>query len=767
MFPILYDNIERNINAQQAPKLIVPQHYGLGVLSDCISCEVEQENNGIFECVFEYPMSGIHASEIASERIVKAKPNFADQPQLFYIDRIGKTMSNGHFMVYCKHISYKISGYIIARGSANNIESACALLETATNKDFKIFTPRQTVANFSIGEPASVKSFFVGKKGSILDVYGHSDIKYDNFEVDFLSDAGTNRGVTIRYGKNLLELSQEINSANLYTHVVCYYKEGEDEAIMGEPAPTGLSLSIPKTLAVDCTSDYEQVPDEEELILELSQKAEDYVDTHNLTVPTNNIKLDYVQSGELTERVDLCDTVTIYYEALGISRTNVKCIRTKYDCLREKYIEIEFGDIKQDLSDTITGTNSALNEAVSLADNKRRVFMNQPVPPYDIGDLWVNNGAIYGCVTSRLKTITDSAEGAVASFDALIYADLVECVCQIEPDAEGFSSVIITVANGDLEVQKAYSIELGEVLTQGGELDVINGILKRTDESIKEFDTSKYEIPETIIGRNNISCNTGNIALKYHVVGFSQADWELATDYVNDDVLASAVNRSSQLITGGLGGNVVINRTSDGTPYEIIIFKTEHPEDEQILANAKYVWRWNSGGLGYSSDGYDSQNYELALNSNGEINADMITTGTLDAGAITVMNLTAAMFAGQEIDLGGVGNEAGVLKIYDKTGTKVLAKMDADGVECFGETVNGITPSVVFDKDGVTGYSNSDPEYKPTSKLFWTNKDSFGMKNAVIENQLNVGGMLKFVPITIRDSNDNITNQGIAIVPII
>ena len=36
--------------------------FGLGVLTDTISCEVTEERNGVFECLLKYPVSGQHIS---------------------------------------------------------------------------------------------------------------------------------------------------------------------------------------------------------------------------------------------------------------------------------------------------------------------------------------------------------------------------------------------------------------------------------------------------------------------------------------------------------------------------------------------------------------------------------------------------------------------------------------------------------------------------------------------------------------------------------
>ena len=408
MFPILYEQITAGT---------VPQHYGLGVLSDCQSCECEQIRNDKYEISFVYPMFGAHAQDIAVRRVIKIKPNPTDNPQLFRIKRVGKVM-DGKFTVYCRHISYDLSGCEITSGTANNAASACVLLQSAAS-GYTIHTNKEVTADFAINTPGSVRSYFAGREGSFLDVYGTAEIKYDNFDVNFMLHAGQDRGVTIKYGKNLLELSQEIDCENLYTHVLCYYKNGDEPAVTGDKVATGLTLDVPNTLIVDMTSEFEETP----TVADLTAKATAYIGSHNLTTPTNNVKLDFVQSGDLVDRVDLCDTVNVYYEALGITRTAMKCIRTKYDCLRERYIEVELGDAKKSLADTIADTSgeldsvkSATDTAETLAKSKRRVFVVQPVPPYDVGDLWTDGDILYYCATAKTSAESfDSEDWALAT----------------------------------------------------------------------------------------------------------------------------------------------------------------------------------------------------------------------------------------------------------------------------------------------------------------------------------------------------------------
>lgn len=354
MFPILYENITAGT---------VPQHHGLGTLSDCISGYVEQiEEGSVNELWMEYPKTGIHAEEIALRRVIKAKPNFTDDPQLYRIERIGREL-NGKFTIYARHIGYDLNGIPILTGTAGSAIAAAQLLQQAA-QGYTITTDKQTVADFKVTTPSSVRSYLAGREGSFADVYGRTFIRFDNFHVYLLNNAGQDRGVTIRYGKNLLELSQEMEDT-LYTHVLCFYKpEDEDFSIIGDKVATGLTLDVEKTLTIDCTDSYDEIP----TIAELTTRAQNYINSHNLTTPANNITLDFVQSGELTNRVDLGDTVNVYYEALGITRTAVRCIRTKWDILREKYVETEFGDATTSLTDSVTATEQAINSKPSMTE---------------------------------------------------------------------------------------------------------------------------------------------------------------------------------------------------------------------------------------------------------------------------------------------------------------------------------------------------------------------------------------------------------------
>jgi len=351
MIPVLYKTITEGT---------VPGHYGIGPLTDCLAATVEESRNGEYDLTLEYSAGGIHAEDIQPLTIIKAKPNYTDDPQLFEVYKVGRVL-NGRFTVNAHHISYRLSYKTITTGSAASCVAACALLSAAAG-NFTISTDKTTAAAFRVSEPGSVRSFFGGKAGSLLDVYG-GEWQYDNFTARLLKDRGADRGVTIRYGKNLTQLSQEISIENLATSILPYYKDTDGNVTTGAAVPTGLILTSAREIVKDFSESVN--PDSATPIAtQLATLAARYISNNNLTVAINSIKLDFQQLEGLTERVDLCDTVNIYFDALGLT-ASAKCIKTVWDVLQERYKSCSFGNPRVNIADTITEQEKEVQEKPS------------------------------------------------------------------------------------------------------------------------------------------------------------------------------------------------------------------------------------------------------------------------------------------------------------------------------------------------------------------------------------------------------------------
>lgn len=352
MIPILYDSITVGT---------VPTNYGRGALSDCLGYEVTEKKNGSFELVLTYPATGIHAEDLTVGAIIKAKANYTDDPQLFYIYRVGKTI-NGRFTCNARHISYYLSGNVITSGTAANVAAACALLQSQAT-GWTISTNKSTAAAFTITEPSSVRSWFGGKAGSLIDVYG-GEWHFDNFTCQLLATRGADRGVTIRYGKNLTELSQSINIESLATSVQGYYKDTQTGAVtLGTKMPTGLSLSYPRDVVVDFSGEID-TQSATPIATQINALTTKYISGHVLDRAINSITLNIAQEGTGADRVELGDTVKIYFEALGITATT-RCVAVTWDGLRDRYKAATFGDVRADITDTIATTQKEAAQAVT------------------------------------------------------------------------------------------------------------------------------------------------------------------------------------------------------------------------------------------------------------------------------------------------------------------------------------------------------------------------------------------------------------------
>lgn len=331
---------------------------GLGKLSDAASCTVKEERNGAFELTLKYPVEGIHYSEIQQRSIIYAKPNPVDDPQPFRVYRISKPI-NGLVTVYAYHISYDLTGIPVSPYTAASVQAALAGFTSyaVVANPFTFWSDMTNSGNFAVKSPTSVRSLMGGGVGdSILDVYG-GEYKYDKYTVRLYQQRGVNRGVTIRYGKNLTDLKQDENCSEVYTGVYAYYSDGEslvETSPKVTPAPG--TYDYTRVLPLDLTAEFKQAPS----AADLKTAAEEYIATHNIGVPKVSLNVSFVQLEQtqeykdlaLLERVELCDTVTVIFERLGANAT-AQVTSTVYNVLIDAYDSVTIGDIRTNVAMTI------------------------------------------------------------------------------------------------------------------------------------------------------------------------------------------------------------------------------------------------------------------------------------------------------------------------------------------------------------------------------------------------------------------------------
>ena len=371
MIPILYDKSDTNYT-----------HNGFGFLTDIISCRVTEERNGAYECAFTYPISGRLYSDIAEGGVIKVKANETSDLQLFRIYSHSKPI-NGIVTFHAEHISYDANGIPLAGFSASaatpQAAIARAISEGAFTSPFTAWSDISSLNSISIKEPCSLRALLGGQRGSILDVWG-GEYEFDNYTIKLHQHRGADNGVTIEYGKNLTDVTQERNITDTYTHILPYATYNSDTN--GEMLVTLTEKVLPLTIAenvghqkafiVNFTDKFAENEPVTEQALRI--KATAFVQSNSsLGTPKVNIKASFVSLWQTEEykniapleRVKLCDTVTVRFIKLGVS-AKAKVIKTVYDTISERYDSVEIGDVQSSFADTVIEQNKAITDLTEV-----------------------------------------------------------------------------------------------------------------------------------------------------------------------------------------------------------------------------------------------------------------------------------------------------------------------------------------------------------------------------------------------------------------
>ena len=354
--------------------------FGIGALTETLTCEVTEERNGGFECKLTYPSSGRLYNEILKDRIIKAKPNDTKAPQAFRIYKISLPI-NGTITVYAQHISYDLSGIGIMpfeKRATTPQQAIDYVLQHATSPhNFTFQTDYSVAKDFSVLKPKSIRACLGGEEGSVLNLWG-GEFEWDNFDIKHHQGRGEHTDIVIEYGKNLTMFSHESEDSGVYTEVLPFaFMENEEE---GETLVTLPEITVPidnsqllhkKTLFLDLTDSF----DDGTLITEsmLRNKVEAYIKSHSLDAPVPNITVSFEplwqmpEYAAVLERLTLCDTVTIRHSVLGVT-AKAKVIKTVYNTLAEKYTSVSLGSAKASLINSIEQSTEELEKVMDKAN---------------------------------------------------------------------------------------------------------------------------------------------------------------------------------------------------------------------------------------------------------------------------------------------------------------------------------------------------------------------------------------------------------------
>lgn len=345
---------------------------------NALRAQVTKEDNGEFYLELVTDLS--YVNDLTEGRIIIAPTPQGDQP--FRVANVQKTKTK--LTTRCPHVFFDSKNYLIA--DSYIVEKTCndALdhLNGATEpiSPFTTISDVNTVSSFRCVR----KSLYEAMQTVIERWGGHLDL--DGWQIGIRDQIGQDNGVVVRYAKNLKDITVDENWDNVVTKLLPVGKDGILLNALDSTASLYVEASnqyaLPYTESLNFSQDgieqenyldQEGNPDEEAykeaLIEDLQEQAQSYVD--NNSVPQVN----YTLKANLEKITDIGDTVQVIDERLGLTiQTNV--IQYIYDCILGKYVELEFGNFKQTLSNLTQSITNQTQQIVQEAGEAIHVTLS-------------------------------------------------------------------------------------------------------------------------------------------------------------------------------------------------------------------------------------------------------------------------------------------------------------------------------------------------------------------------------------------------------
>lgn len=359
---------------------------------------VHKEDNGDFylelDCGLEY-INDIVENAILVVRIPQGE-------QAFRVQNVTKTKSK--LTTKAWHIFYDSENYLIKDSYVVDKNCAEALyhLNSATEpaSPFVVFSDIEQIGSFRCVRKSLYEAFT-----TVQERWGGHFIR-DNFSFGLRKQIGVDTGVTIRYRKNIKDITCEENWNDVVTEILPVGKEGillnELDPLRSVYIKSTTQYSVPYTKTVSFTQDEidpENFTDGEgnldetqyktALIENLAQQALNYLEENKKP------KITYTLSAHLEEITDIGDIVAVIHEPLNINLT-ASVIGFDYDCILKKYKQIIFGNFSNSLSNLLGDIKSATNEGITEQTNYLQNYFRDEITTLesDLTKLFVG-GVVY------------------------------------------------------------------------------------------------------------------------------------------------------------------------------------------------------------------------------------------------------------------------------------------------------------------------------------------------------------------------------------
>ncbi len=449
-----------------------------------LKAKVHKEDNGSFYLDLETSLD--YVDDLTANRIVVA--NTPQGSQAFRITNVEQTRKK--ISAKCHHVFYDSNNYLIADSYVvdKNCNDALDHLNNATDNT----SPFTTLSDVTrINSFRCVRKSLYEAIQTVLERWGGHLVR-DNYTIAIRNAIGKDNGVVVRYAKNLKEINCEYNWDNVVTKLM---PVGKDGLLLDEKyVYSNIQYDIPYTKCVsfeqnrieeddykDADGNLNEASYNNALMNDLRTQAQDYVNSN--CKPSVNYKL----KANLEKITDVGDTIVVKDERLGLDiTTNV--IAYDYDCILERYTELEFGNFKQKLSNLVDSITSSTQQTIQE-----------------------NNKVIKVTLSDELKTATDKILSAMSSSYVIYEGDKILVVDAL-PKEEAHHVIMINsggIAFSDTGINGAFKsawtidnvLNMEQINVINLTADLIKGGTLKLGSNLNQFGTLEiYDEANNLIG---------------------------------------------------------------------------------------------------------------------------------------------------------------------------------------------------------------------------------------------------------------------------
>lgn len=369
---------------------------------NAVKAKIHKEDNGDYyldlECSLDY------INYIIPNNIIAAPTPQGEQA--FRVVNVNKTRKK--ITAKCYHVFYDSKNYLIQDSDIvdKNCNEALNTLNISTDSKSPFITISDITKTDSYH---SIRETLYNSIMTVLEKWGGHLVR-DNFKIAIQEQIGQDNGVTVKYAKNLKDITCEENWDNVVTKLL---PVGKEEVLLNAVDTNAdiylysdIQYDIPYTKTVsfnqeinqedykDAEGNTDAVAYQQALVEDLRQQAQNYID-ENKTPQVN-----YTLSANIEKLTDIGDTIEVIDDRLGLNLlTHV--ISFDYDCILGQYTGIEFGNFTKKLSNLVSSITAKTDATVKEATNNMAATLK-----YDLtaatDDIW-----------NTLNDISDNTQSAM------------------------------------------------------------------------------------------------------------------------------------------------------------------------------------------------------------------------------------------------------------------------------------------------------------------------------------------------------------------